>query len=211
MNAYLNLKVLLAGAEVTAADVVLAALDEMPATIYAVTLDLGATKDLVSPTEAEELVQVIRDRWPHPAFCLARCHDPQTWSRAAARLSQPLLAWGALVRQGGYHVLGRAPTGTYAVLLRALCYRYERATAEQLARDPEIVSPHKMKHDAHSLMEYARTRRPPLGPTLADIDSIANALRTMALQRYIQQIAPRVYRAIAPIPPNAAAFARTIK
>jgi len=211
VNAYLNLKALLEGAEARATDVVQAALDEMPPTIFAVTLDLDATKDLVSSAEAEAVVQVIRDRWPHPAFCLARCHDPGAWSRAAARLSQPLLTWGALVRQGGYHVLGRAPTGTYAVLLRALCYRHERATADQLARDPEIVSPHKMNHDAPSLMEYARTGRPPLGPTLADSDSFSNDLRNMARQRYIQQITPGVYRAVAPVSPNAAAFARVSK
>jgi hypothetical protein len=30
----------------------------------------------------------------------------------------------------------------------------------------------------------------------------------MARQRYIQQIAPGVYRAVAPVSPNAAAFAR---
>src|SRR5207245_222577 len=94
---------------------------------------------------------------------------------AAASLSQPLLAWRALARQAGYQVIGRAPTGTYAVLLRALGLRHERATAEQLARDPQIVSPQKLNHDARSLMEWARTGRPPLGPTLADIDASANA------------------------------------
>src|SRR5438105_2967485 len=83
-----------------------------------------------------------------------------------------------------------------AALLRALGVRHERATAEQLARDPQIVSPHKVNYDAHSLMEYTRTGRPSLGPTLADINSIANDLRTMALQRYIQQIAPGIYRAV---------------
>jgi len=206
VNAYLNLAALLEGAEAT--DVVQAALDEMPPTIFAVTLDLDASKDLLSSAEVEALVHMIRDHWPHPAFCLARCHEPQVWSRAAARLSQPLIAWNALARQGGYRVLGRAPTGTYAVLLRALGFRHERATAEQLARDPQIVSPHKVNYDAHSLMEYARTGRPSLGPTLADINSIANDLRTMALQRYIQQIAPGIYRAVAPVSPNASVLDR---
>lgn len=206
MNAYLNLKSLLVDAEAEAVDAVQAALNELPAAIYAVTLDLDGTQGLVSDAQIEALVQALRDRWPHPAFCLARCHDLQTWSRAAARLSQPLLAWAALSRQGGYHVLGRAPTGTCAVLLRALCYRHERATPEQLAQDPAIVSPHKVNYDAHSLMEYERTGRLPLGPTLADIDSIANDLRNMALRRYIQQIAPRVYRAVTPVSPNTAAF-----
>ena len=56
------------------------------------------------------------------------------------------------------------------------------------------------------LQEYARTGRLPLGPTLADIDTIANDLRNMARQRHIQQIAPGIYRAVAPISPNAAAF-----
>ena len=97
MNAYLNLAALLEGTEAEATGVVQAALDEMPPTIFAVTLDLEASKGL--------------------------------------------LAWGELARQGGYHALGRAPTGRYAELLRALCYRHERATAEQLARDPQIVSP----------------------------------------------------------------------
>ncbi len=211
VNAYLNLKTLLAGAEATATEAFQAALAAMPPGIVAITLDLGASKDLFAEEEVEALVHAIRDRWPRPACCLARCDNPQAWSRAAAHLSQPLLSWRALVRQDGYRVLGRVPTGTYAVLLRALCYRHERATAEQLAHDPAIVSPHKMNHDAHSLMEYARTGRPSLGPTLADIDSISNDLRNMALQRYIQQIAPGVYRAVAPVSPNAAAFARLSK
>ncbi|MGH9821692.1 MAG: hypothetical protein ACREDR_00315 [Blastocatellia bacterium] len=206
MNAYLNLKSLLVEAEATADDAVQAALNQLPASVFAVTLDLDGAQDLVSDTQVEALVQVIRGRWPHPAFCLARCHGVQVWSRAAARFSQPLLAWAALSRQGGYHVLGRAPTGTYGLLLRALCYRHERATPEQLAQDPAIVSPHKVNYDAHSLMEYERTGRLPLGATLADSDSIANDLRTMARQRYIQQIAPRVYRAITPVSPHTAAF-----
>lgn len=63
-----------------------------------------------------------------------------------------------------------------------------------------------MNYDAHSLMEYERTGRLPLGATLADIDSIANDLRNMAGQRYIQQIAPRLYRAVTPVSPRTAAF-----
>lgn len=141
MNAYLNLAALLEGTEAEATGVVQAALDEMPPTIFAVTLDLEASIGLLSPADVEALVSLIRGRWPRPAFCLARCREPLAWSQAAARLSQPLLAWGELAKQGGYHTLGRAPTGRYAELLRALCYRHERATAEQLARDPQIVSP----------------------------------------------------------------------
>lgn len=98
MNAYLNLKSLLV--EATAADAAQAALDQLPASVYAVTLDLDGTRGLVSDAQVEALVQVIRDRWPHPAFCLARCRDVQIWSRAAGRLSQPLLAWTAMREAG---------------------------------------------------------------------------------------------------------------
>lgn len=195
---YLNLKTLREQENRALRDSFTAVLERMPSRIQMVTLDLAL--EPFTDEESAALVEVIQEQWPRTAFCLARCVNPICWMRPAATFSQPLLAWRAPVRQGGYLVLGRQVIGEQATILRALCYRYEWGTAERLANDPEIISPHKTNFDTHSLLEWATREKHLFGPTLADVSRIGNELQIMAERRYIlHQVG--MYRAIHPVSP----------
>lgn len=167
---------------------------------YLLSLLISIKLAACSETEVEGIVQVVRASWPHPAFCLVHCDHLSLWNRVATRLSQPLLSWKTTVRCCGYQVLGQQPHGNYASLLHALCHRYDQATADQLARDPAILSPRKINVDAHSMMEFVRTGRPPIGATRAAITRIANDLHHMVRLRYIVSPQPGLFSAIHPQP-----------
>lgn len=206
--AYLSLKALLeAFPGLAAAASLHSALQQLPPGTTAVTLDLDQSRDLYSDHETVDLVEVMRQCWPRPAFCLARCDSPLAWQHAAAAIGHPLLSWHSLNRQGGYQLIGRSVSGTTAVLLRALCLRYDRATAGQLSRDSEVTSPDQIAYDPCSLLEYARTSVYPVGPTQADEIRISDELRRMAQQRLILQLAPSWYGAVLPAPPSGPAYA----
>ena len=205
-NAYLNLATLLTTpGEASAAQRVRHALDVLSPPVATVTLDLALSKDLFADADVESIVQVLHETWPTPAWCIVRCDNPVAWNRAAARLSQPLVAWRAFVKQSGYQVLGQAPRGTYATLLSALCTTHVQATAEQLAHDTRLVSPGKMNVDSHSIQQWVLHGQPPFGPMSANVSRIANDLRNMAQQRYIVQVSPGIFRAVTPTPPHASA------
>lgn len=198
---YLNLRALIEqGSGAVVVDLLKAALNGLPRGILFVTLDLAAAKDYYRETDVALLVHLIRERWPQPACCLARCDHPLAWSRAAAALSQPLLSWRALAKQGDYTILGQSPRGDYARLLRALCLTHEEASAEQLAHDATIISPRKMNFDHRSTQRWLLRGIPPFGPNQADIGRIGNDLHNMARQRYIVEVSPGRFRAVLPTP-----------
>ena len=91
-DAYLNLATLLTqSGEGSVAQKVRDALAALSSPVATVTLDLSLSKDLFADTDVELVVQVLRETWPTPACCLARCDNPLAWSRAAASVSQPLI------------------------------------------------------------------------------------------------------------------------
>jgi hypothetical protein len=120
-------------------------------------------------------------------------------SKAAARLSQPILHWSGRF-PGGYQLLGTLVRGDHAMLLRALCQCRQPATPQHLSEDPAIISSHKMNFDARSMMRWERTGRPLLGPTPADVDRIRHHLNTMVRQRYVLHISPGLYTVVHPSP-----------
>lgn len=201
LKSYLHLRSLVETSG-KAAEGLQTALSRLGTDVSMVTLDLHKTNHLLSEEDVVSLVEVIKAAWPRPACCLVHCQNVVAWNRVAACLTQPLLCWNTTVRCGGYQVLGQMPRGDSARLLRALCLRYEQATAEQISRDREVISQRTLHLDPHVLMEWMTKGRPPFGPTRADVARIARELHQMVRCRYLLETRPGYFSAILPQPPK---------
>lgn len=204
---YLKLKDVLTQAEASTAALRLSSALHEAAQHRFVTLDLVDTEEIMLHTGVEPLVEVIRDVWPHPACCLIGCMHPRAWQGAAVALGQPLLHWPTRVSPRGWQLFGVQLYGMSRDLFGALCRHASPVgvSAEQLAHNPSIVSQHRHRVDAQTIIRWRQTGRfpsPPVGPTKRDCDEVAHRLRQMAEHRYIVEVKPGRYSAVHPYRPG---------
>jgi hypothetical protein len=110
-----------------------------------VTLDLFEVGTVLSvsdeQTVASEIADVIFQHCAYHGFCICRCSEIGIWQEAVGNSQLPrLLHWPAFaVQPGAWQVFGKPLPAMDADILNHLC-RLEWSTAEQIARDGQVVS-----------------------------------------------------------------------